>query len=1817
MSTGTENKNHHAVPDERDANKLAARVARRRVEAAARENPSERVLFSIAGLTPAQVSEIAREIDKTIEGAQVYIHPSLNDGTLPNRVQSEKTATHWRNTRQPDGVGPLVFAVPDEERETTGASIANIVTIDTTTLIENADAWIEESRFPFGDAEKIRMGHVLSGLRKTDLIRDLGFFSRFVVRVCAALNDVPMATAIDRSLPELRIPLESGRFREQRLKSYTAGKWQTEFERIDSEIRDKLYLRDSKGAPLNRDDLRTQVDELEADEKIPSKVATAVRHFLDDNLIAAGEWRPTQARLVELPWNDVEKIFVNTKTKQQKVPLGEETQNFLEHRYPEMLTQEQRQTLADLNEQTSGSTSDEREFFYANRETLRKESRKLYNRWERYIFQKPIIRSEILSGLLLALRTALQATDETAPASPIVYVQLNGSKAPIFWLDQKNSVVCRYLRDTMRGLAEIGAPDILIDLGVCWSETVSEKLDVADVTSVSAQATEFKFEVYVLSPGDFDDDGCPRREALRNAPKGQFRWKMSPESLPAQLPADLRSILPDTARTAHLIAPTFARNPQSHVAKTARVTLGDANSMLDAADRSDGQLANPDKSDLNVTTRFTDALEALERDHVVSNRDAKEIRRAFTRFNEVYTQAMYALTRAKGRGIADPAILNQAEAFADLLRLLRTRLRAQQAREKVWYPLLSIGIAVSTDRPAAAIVTSWNPLRLAERAAKSHQFIGLCRKILANDLQAVAARDEYFYDRAASLDTYHYPGAVGHIRFGKKVLASEESLGGYTLMEPQTVEQGAETRYYADPSEAANSFLRVCDEYLNLKPHEQSNFSCILYNSESRGLPGALSELLARKIDGEPRLRCDLTLTHDDPSRLRVIYAEQNAEIGYEIDSALSSEAAKSFLSRLRVGFNHLDAVRDAHDGLGHSSDLVLLQDVIARNALSGWRRLLSDPTPLSLRDFDPSSVSKRCPRDPSRGSSATYLIPPQNPAEVQSYVDLLHDYLEGDETEGTYSWVPVREVLYDNQLVTRALQSSHQLGEWVVNYDVIADRHLLEENESDIRIIRHLSGPSSEHNLIVSSRTPGRHLRYKLLGEVRPLVPSLSEDALNDLVDKLIDQASRISGQIVMRAARHERNAQELIGLVLSKILIRDALGKREPELAWFFLDDIGAWLGHSPGRVADIFALSPTIINGRRTLDFVVAESKFVNESGHADQMKKSSNQLLSTIQQISDRFFGTADQIDDGMWRARLADLMVEHLRFFGDEKPQTLADWADGLRNSQLDIRLRGRSYTFVHDMAPPASVEVQELREGETQILIPRDEVTNLLLRLTGRGQAQPSPEAQSLNNFVSSVRASQKTENIERSAEPDTKTNGDLRLMVQNEGLLGADHTSGSHSETDANITGTVKDYTRNGQTEDVGNYNNNCPLSATGALPGPVRDLIENRPIKPLDANARAWLDDTVNRLRIALRDYSMDCKVIDQRLTPNAALIRLEGSNRLTPRQILKKQEELEVSHRLTLLKVLSAPGEVIVMIKRENRDFPTILEVWSQRALPETAPVSNTSFLIGLREDTGGPLYLNFATEFAGQCEHNPHTLIAGMTGGGKGVLVQNILLDICATNAPSAARVWIIDPKQGLDYTWIEGMPHLATEMATTKKAAALALTSLIDEMNRRFTLFSKTEGYPQKIDEYNALVPESDRIPRIYVFHDEFAFWGQDKEYRRLAEQHINGLGQMARAAGIHVILITQRPDKDVMPIQARENLGNRLALRVANENNANLIGVPGSDDLLPKGQLAASLPGEDEVIYAQVPNVTQHDLGKMADAIRTFWENQQEPLRVE
>ena len=357
------------------------------------------------------------------------------------------------------------------------------------------------------------------------------------------------------------------------------------------------------------------------------------------------------------------------------------------------------------------------------------------------------------------------------------------------------------------------------------------------------------------------------------------------------------------------------------------------------------------------------------------------------------------------------------------------------------------------------------------------------------------------------------------------------------------------------------------------------------------------------------------------------------------------------------------------------------------------------------------------------------------------------------------------------------------------------------------------------------------------------------------------------------------------------------------------------------------------------------------------------------------------------------------------------------------------------------------------------------------------------------------------------------------------------------------------------------------------------------------------------------------MTAELVGARLTPNAALVRFRGSDDLTVPKVEKRRQELLTSHAIEVINVLAAPMEVVIMVARPSRTILRLRDLWRQRELPSSAPASNTSLLLGACEADGELLYLNVGDGFGGLQPHGPHTLIAGETGSGKGVLVQCLLLDICATNSPSYARIQMIDPKAGIDFPWLRQMPHLDGDLITDREAAVEALEALVAEMERRNRLLA--EAGVTKLSHYNRKVEASERLPRIWLFHDELADWMMIKEYREAVELNANRLGVKARAAGINLVLVTQRPDKDALPMQLRANLSNRLVLKVADKRNSELVlDESGAERLLGRGHLAAKLSGEGKIILAQVPFIDEDGIVEVAGLIARAWQTPESEVRA-
>src|SRR5262249_36503702 len=207
-------------------------------------------------------------------------------------------------------------------------------------------------------------------------------------------------------------------------------------------------------------------------------------------------------------------------------------------------------------------------------------------------------------------------------------------------------------------------------------------------------------------------------------------------------------------------------------------------------------------------------------------------------------------------------------------------------------------------------------------------------------------------------------------------------------------------------------------------------------------------------------------------------------------------------------------------------------------------------------------------------------------------------------------------------------------------------------------------------------------------------------------------------------------------------------------------------------------------------------------------------------------------------------------------------------------------------------------------------------------------------------------------------------------------------------------------------------------------------------------------WLKQVESQTKGALQQFQLQSKLVSPILTPNAALLKFQGSSNLTVEQVTKRRSEFLTTHGLNLISIRAEPGLVCLAVARPNRRILGLSEAWSHWSPDCTS--GNQELLIGVKEDDGSLLLYS-------PRKHAPHALIAGSTGSGKSVLMQNIILSIACTNTPDQAKILLIDPKLGVDYFAFENLPHLEQGLITEQDAASLALNELVHEIDRRYRL----------------------------------------------------------------------------------------------------------------------------------------------------------------
>jgi S-DNA-T family DNA segregation ATPase FtsK/SpoIIIE len=1713
-------------------------------------------------LTADQTAAVAKTILADAGLSQLVeikfpLHFVGNHGLPPAVLTTERT-TYFRNAACTKSALLVANTGDDEEQ-----SLKELVPIGEPELRAHPELWVKLAAegLPITEQHMHWWVKALEGLLEVRSFA-LDRFAEYLLRTREAVADgQPILFALGVALPALHVPRDTAFFcnLNDKTSGYTS-KWKALYAQAIRKRGCYLVKQTPAQVLLLEDDLLTAFEKVK--DVIPDEVHPCIHAFIQ----AKSGWNKEAAALAQCEWELVKPLFDGLK--KEKFNLGKATLEFYEERETDLLTADEREYLARLRDSGRSEAQEEDEEFHRQHRNELKEQTSLKSRWDRFIFGTAIETEDFLLGIALALEWLF---DQDMPSSKR-RLKITSDRRTKKDLKDLNAEAGLFFARRYRGLKELFGNRVAWDIGDLMNfEALSDQWRKASKAFVNRSVAKSALQLKFLLELEVELAGGSTETYFK-----QLVWKFDPNAIASEFPGDWSRLAEHP-----LMHCRVNREPVSGKGRFQSLDLRNVRTLNPAYGQDRGSFVAIYRKEQDISLLWPAALAKAQEQGLVSEKTASQLLSLFQAFQQNYRAAIAGFAED---GLACGLLVKQAEAFGALLHAICKDAKGDRNRDRILRPLLEIGTVAVDGGRVTAIVTPWHPLRLAAIANKTNQVASLLRHLLTADEVFFGDPPLFFKELEQELSHPYYPEiALGWHGTKPELLSLTDHHLDYSLHEAPVINNDGLDDTNESPAETSALIVDLTKRFLSLYPHERANLSVVLYNCDCARLPYALVDRMNELHEDEDDMRCQIILRHRDGQKLRDLYEKIIESSDADADSFVSSEASKDFMARLRIAIMADQApVPDPKDGPPH--DLVFLQDVIARHARLEWYPEKCDP--VASATFIPARWSRRRPAATDDMKSVAYLCCPVQSLEGWSFLTAVTSFLKGD-WDGVENrrLLPARQLDFNDPITGSIFKEIHYLGNWIVNFDELLDRRQL--INQGVKVIRYKQGVTQGRNVLVSSTAPLSLLRSMVLSRVRDLNLELSDADCRELTERFIVDANEISGDIVLRAAKRGRNASELMGVVLSRYLIRHELGANR-RFGWYFLDDYAEWLGQREEQIADILALSPEQTpDGKLHLAVIVSEAKYIDAASLAAKRKESQKQLRDTVRRINDAIFGDPKRLDRDLWLSRFSDLMLNGIQFPANS-PIDLAAWRRAVREGDCSIFMRGYSHIFIS--GPSDASECSDFgtvaeAEHSYQEVFSRARLRELVLSYW----KDSNPAA---------IRKANAGEDIW--PEPVYRKPSERVQIVQPRKPRHDSHDrtgeAPSLSPQQAAPLSPVPPVSP--ALPSVSQPQQPAPVTiapAVWACPG-VSQLLADYHGGTQDSAAEAdWLKQVESLCKGALQQFQLQSKLLASTLTPNAALLKFQGSAHLTVEQVVKRRSEFLTTHKLNVISVRAEPGLVAIAIARPNRRVLHLPEVW-RRWSPDCAR-GNHDLLIAVKEEDSSPLFLSPRS-------NAPHTLIAGSTGSGKSVLMQNIILGIACTNTAEQARIVLIDPKLGVDYFAFEGLPHLQCGVIDAQDTAIQALNELVGEMNRRYAVLK--ENKVSNIFDLNNKANPTERVPFLWVIHDEFAEWMMIPQYADAVSDVVGRLGVKARAAGISLVFAAQRPDVNVMPMQLRANLGNRLVLRVDGEGTSEIaLGEKGAERLLGKGHLAAKLEGSPEIIFGQVPFVPSDFLIQAVAGLKT------------
>ena len=373
------------------------------------------------------------------------------------------------------------------------------------------------------------------------------------------------------------------------------------------------------------------------------------------------------------------------------------------------------------------------------------------------------------------------------------------------------------------------------------------------------------------------------------------------------------------------------------------------------------------------------------------------------------------------------------------------------------------------------------------------------------------------------------------------------------------------------------------------------------------------------------------------------------------------------------------------------------------------------------------------------------------------------------------------------------------------------------------------------------------------------------------------------------------------------------------------------------------------------------------------------------------------------------------------------------------------------------------------------------------------------------------------------------------------------------------------------------------------------------NKPAKNNNKENETAIEQNIPIIQTVLGDFGIIGKVVAAHVGPSVTQYELEIKHGTKVSKVTGVNKELALALAAKDVRIQAPiPGKSTIGIELPNKKNSMV----SVREILERMPSSldNSKLAVTLGKDImGNPQY----------CEINktPHLLVAGSTGSGKSVCINSFIVSILMRSKPDEVKLILVDPKK-VELSMYNGVPHLLAPVVTDPQKANIALKKMVVEMERRYDEFEKSgtkniAGYNAYVDKKNENLPESEhlkKMPYIVIIIDELAdlMLVAAKE----VQDSIMRITQMARAAGMHLIVATQRPSTDVITGVVKANIPSRIAFAVSSGiDSRTILDSQGAEKLLGKGDMLFLPMGENSPVRIQGAFISEQEIQKVVDFV--------------